>query len=254
MKKRLAILLLIASFAPAARAQLLWAASGIVGRDGRPWNGEVSLYSITTGMTFGERLRQTAVATNGQAGGSASGGGFEVATMPFSYFYRVVDGGKTFQSPPASQTTYFDPPELQMTQAYPNILELNFDDMPNMPAFQGWLMTYGEWAAENGLGEWDAKDAGGVANAFRYAFDEPEGGTAPGIQGLAFDDRGRPVIKTPPVVYTNGFSLDVQSADDMGWTENVVGHPLDESGETVVDGPDGGSRTRFYRIVATPKD
>lgn len=254
MKKRLAILLLTVSCATAAKAQLLWSASGIVGRDGRPWNGEVSLYSSSSGSSSGERLRQTALATNGQVSGRTSGGGFEVATTPCTFFYRVVDGGKTFQSHPASQTTYFDPPDLQLMQRYPNVLELNFADMQDVPRFQGWLMTYGEWAEENGLGAWDARDAGGVANAFRFAFDEPEGGSGLGIRSLAFDAGGRPVVGTAGVVYTNGFTLAVQAADDTGWTENVTSHPLDESGGTVIDEDVAASRTRFYRIVATPTD
>jgi hypothetical protein len=86
MKKRLAILLLTASCATATQAEIRWSVSGLVDRDGRPWNGEVSLYSIEYGRTSGERLRQTVLATNGQAGGSASCG--ELPPLPGTAMLR----------------------------------------------------------------------------------------------------------------------------------------------------------------------
>lgn len=251
MKKQLAILLLTASCATAAPGQLRWSASGIVGRDGRPWNGEVSLYSVPSGETYGERLRQTVVATNGQAGGSANGGGYEVSMLPFTYFYRVVDGGKTFQSTPASQTTYFDPPELEEMVTEPNILELNFFDMPYMSYFQGWLMTYGEWAGEHGIeGAWDEKDAHGVANVFRYLFDAPDG--VPSL-GIRVNEAGRVVVTTPPLVYTAGFLFLLVAADypdfeDWGHVQALL--PPAEDGENLIEEQTDGPR--FYCLKAQP--
>lgn len=251
MTKRLAILFLVALGVADAQAEIRWSASGIVGRDGRPWNGEVSLYSVTTGMTSGERLRQTVVATNGQAVGSADGVGYEVATRPVTFFYRLVDGEKTFQSGRASQTTYFDPPELEMMQAYPNIVELNFADMPGMPGFQEWLMTYGEWAGEHGIeGAWDEKDEHGVANVFRYAFDAPDG--VPSL-GARLDDQGRVVVTTPPLVYTKGFlfllaAADYPDFDDWGHVQALL--PLAEDGKNLIE--EQTSDPRFYRLKAQP--
>ena len=57
-----------------------------------------------------------------------------------------------------------------------------------------------------------------------------------------------------PMVYTNGFRFAVQAVNEKEWTANVVSHPLDGNGGTVVGEDDTGSRIRFCGIVATPTD
>ena len=55
------------------------------------------------------------------------------------------------------------------------------------------------WADENGVaGAWNEKDASGIANVFRYAFDKPIGAFSdPPLLGIAFNAEGRAVVKTP---------------------------------------------------------
>ncbi len=115
------------------------------------------------------------------------------------------------------------------------------------------LADYATWAAENGIsGAWDDTDADGIANVFRYAFGVAEGTDGLGILDLTFNDQGQVVVQTPPVVNSNGFGLSIATADDPAGTQNPTSHPLDSDGETVIDEPDTGSRTRFYRLKAAP--
>ncbi len=114
--------------------------------------------------------------------------------------------------------------------------------------------SYAEWAAETGIaGAWNEKDGDGVANVFRYAFDVTEGTDGMRILDLTFNDQGQVVVQTPPVVNSNGFGLSIATADDPAGTQNPTSHPLDSDGETVIDEPETGSRTRFYRLKARPE-
>lgn len=110
------------------------------------------------------------------------------------------------------------------------------------------LSGYEDWAAEKGLsGAWDARDANGVANAFRYVFDV----TDPDVQesdflGIAMGEDGRVVIMTPEVVNKGVFNLSVVASDSPDGTGNVVEYPLSSDGETAIDEVDATSR--FFRI------
>ena len=109
---------------------------------------------------------------------------------------------------------------------------------------------YDSWATENGVsGEWNAVDASGVANVFRYAFNKPSGAfTDPVLLDIAFNEQGKAVILTPPLVNTDGFTFTIEASDNVGGTGNAASYPLDASGETVID--ETGKTTRFFRLKA----
>lgn len=109
--------------------------------------------------------------------------------------------------------------------------------------------SYSAWAEANGLdGAWNAKDANGIYNVFRYAFGVAKGNfTETPLINIAFED-GKPVIKTPPVVNAYGFTFWVASSDVVDGTENVVNYPLDASGKTMIEG--NVRPTRFFRLRA----
>ena len=99
-------------------------------------------------------------------------------------------------------------------------------------------------------GDWDATDASGVANVFRYAFDEPEGELE--IFGrIAFDENGHAVVTTPPLVNGAGFTFTVVASDNLDGTGNVSRYELHPSGETVID--ETNKTARFFRLSATER-
>ena len=110
---------------------------------------------------------------------------------------------------------------------------------------------YADWAAANGVsGAWDETDALGVHNVFRYAFDKPTGAFAdPPLLDIAFDADGRPVVLTPPLATTRGFSFSLLATEDAAGTSNAVDYALDPSGTNAI----GGSiaPARFFRLKAT---
>ena len=114
--------------------------------------------------------------------------------------------------------------------------------------------SYAEWAAETGItGAWYEKDADGIANVFRYVFDVAEGTDGLRILDVTFDEQGRAVVQTPRVANSVGFDLSIATADDPGGGQNAASYPLDTDGETVIDEPETGSRSRFYRLKARPE-
>lgn len=105
---------------------------------------------------------------------------------------------------------------------------------------------YAAWATENGVsGDWDFVDANGVANVFRYAFDDV---SFDGVVILDFetDGNGKSTITTPPVVNGEGFVFTVVASDDVEGTESVETYPLDLSGTTIIE--EVPSNTRFFRV------
>ncbi len=118
---------------------------------------------------------------------------------------------------------------------------------------QGLMRTWGyaDWAAANGVsGAWDAIDALGVHNVFRYAFDRPAGAFEdPPLLSIFFDAEGRPVVLTPPLATTSGFSFSLLATEDAAGTSNAVDYALDPSGTNAI----GGSiaPARFFRLKAT---
>ena len=109
--------------------------------------------------------------------------------------------------------------------------------------------AYDDWAADKAVaGAWNAKDASGVHNVFRYAFDVPEGPvTNPPLISISFDASGNPVVITPPLVNGEGFALSILATDDLAGT-GAATFPLDADGETVI--PKTNSPTRFFRLKA----
>ena len=107
-------------------------------------------------------------------------------------------------------------------------------------------LRYADWAALHGLGAWDAADARGIHNVFRYAFNVPTGDFA--LLGIAFNDDGKAVILTPPLVNTSGFTFSVVVSDNVNGTGNSATYDLDASGETVIN--ETGKSRRFFRLRA----
>ena len=108
-------------------------------------------------------------------------------------------------------------------------------------------VTYSSWAAANGLsGAWDEKDANGICNVFRYVFNKPAGDfSETPLIGISFVD-GKPVIKTPVVVNTTGFTLSVMASDMADGTGNVTNYKLNASGETEIE--EAVKPSRFFRL------
>ena len=110
--------------------------------------------------------------------------------------------------------------------------------------------AYADWAALYGLGAWDAADASGIHNVFRYLFDVPTGAiTNPPLLSISFDASGNPVIHTPPLnPAASGFDISIVASDTLGGT--TTAYPLDPSGETTI--PQNGNATRFFRLQVFP--
>ena len=107
--------------------------------------------------------------------------------------------------------------------------------------------SYSSWAAANGLsGAWDAKDARGIYNVFRYVFNKPVGDfRETPLMGISFVD-GKPVIKTPAIVNSSGFTLSVVASDFVDGTGNVKNYAISASGETRIE--ETMKPSRFFRL------
>ena len=112
---------------------------------------------------------------------------------------------------------------------------------------------YENWAAANGVaGAWDATDASGIHNVFRYLFDVPAGAiTNPPLLDIAIEG-GNAVVITPPVSNTVGFTISVVESSDVAGAAVTRRKPLDATGRTVF--PMGSAASRFYRLSATEGD
>lgn len=114
--------------------------------------------------------------------------------------------------------------------------------------FPVWPGMYAMWADMNGVvGAWNATDANGIANVFRYAFDMPSG-TFSHITNITFNAAGKAIVTTPIVANTSGFTYSVVASDDVGGTENVATYPLSTDGTTLIDEPR--KPRRFFRLRA----
>lgn len=109
---------------------------------------------------------------------------------------------------------------------------------------------FSAWASANGIsGAWNDKDAKGIYNVFRYAFNKPTGAfTTPPMLDITFNAVGKAVVKTPPLVNSAGFAFTIEAADNVGGTGNVASYPLNASGETAIDETD--KVQRFFRLRA----
>ena len=117
-------------------------------------------------------------------------------------------------------------------------------------SFTGPAYTYADWAADNGVtGAWDATDARGIHNVFRYAFGKPTGAFA--LLGIAFNNDGKAVIVTPPLVNCSDFAISVVVSDNVDGTGNSATYDLDASGKTVIN--ETGKTRRFFRLRAVAR-
>ena len=115
------------------------------------------------------------------------------------------------------------------------------------------LLTYAVWAAANGTtGAWNATDASGVHNVFRYLFDKPSGTFEnPPLLSISFDASGRAVIHTPPLnPSATGFDISILATDNLHGT-GATTYPLDADGETTIPASD--KPARFFRLQAVEK-
>ena len=115
------------------------------------------------------------------------------------------------------------------------------------------LLSYGTWATENGVsGAWNATDALGVHNVFRYVFNVPTGAfTNPPLLSISFDAEGRAVIHTPPPnPLATGFDISILATDDLNGT-GATTNSLDASGTTTID--ETGKPSRFFRLRAVER-
>ena len=112
---------------------------------------------------------------------------------------------------------------------------------------------YETWAAANGVaGAWDATEASGIANVFRYVFNVPAGAfTNPPLLDIAIEG-GNAVVITPPVSNTVGFAVSVVESSDVAGAAVTRRKPLDATGRTLF--PMGSAASRFYRLSATEGD
>ena len=110
------------------------------------------------------------------------------------------------------------------------------------------LAAYKAWATANGVtGDWDAVDAYGIANVFRYAFNLPTGDFD--ILGITFDEYGYAVVLTQPIVNVDDtFVFTIVASDNPDGVGAVVEHPLDPSGVTVIG--ETPADKRFFHLHA----
>ena len=121
---------------------------------------------------------------------------------------------------------------------------LNLGDETVTGAFPS---AYDLWAAANGLGAWDATDAFGIHNVFRYAFDKPTGAfTNPPLLSITFDG-GQPIVLTPPLVNTNGYNFGLLAYDALTNVNPSAYWLLSPDGTNAVP---GNLPARFFRLGA----
>ena len=112
--------------------------------------------------------------------------------------------------------------------------------------------AYDIWAAANGVaGAWDATDANGVHNVFRYAFDKPTGAFEnPPLLSIHFEN-GSPVVVTPPLVNTDGYFFALLAYDALTNAVPSEGWQLSPDGTNAVP---GNLPARFFRLWAEERN
>lgn len=108
--------------------------------------------------------------------------------------------------------------------------------------------SYAAWATDNGVtGAWDATDANGIYNVFRYVFNKPTGAfTDPVLLSITFNELGKAVVVTPEIVNTDGFTIKILASDNVDGTGSVARYDLVTSGATVINESTTGKR--FFRL------
>lgn len=107
---------------------------------------------------------------------------------------------------------------------------------------------YEAWATANGItGMWN-ETSGGVYNVFRYVFDVTSGvfEETPLID-IAFED-GKVVVKTPPVVNSDGVTVSVVESSDVAGKTVTATKAVDAAGST--EFTKSAESPRFYRLKA----
>ena len=112
---------------------------------------------------------------------------------------------------------------------------------------------YETWAEAYGRGGPALVEGGGVENAFRYVFGEPDPAECfSPISGIESGTAGLPVLSFPPVVNTAGVSLKVLSTTNLAdWSSAAVSERdffVDVYGRMTMSDTDP---CRFYRLKAT---
>ena len=122
-------------------------------------------------------------------------------------------------------------------------------------AFDAWKAEQNAGGA-NLSGAWDATDANGVPNAFRYVFDRADAAFAGAvIIGFEADGEGAVDIQTLPIV--NGkefFTFTIVASDNADGTGNVMEYPLsvdDPEGITIIE--EEYNPNRFFRVKVDVK-
>ena len=107
---------------------------------------------------------------------------------------------------------------------------------------------YDAWAEDNGITGAMDETSGGVYNVFRYVFDVPSGAfeETPLID-IAFVD-GKVVVKTPPVVNSDGVTVSVVESSDVAGKTVTATKAVDAAGST--EFTKSAESPRFYRLSA----
>ena len=71
------------------------------------------------------------------------------------------------------------------------------------------------------------------------------------LLGIAFNDDGKAVILTPPLVNCSDFAISVVVSDNVDGTGNSATYDLDASGKTVIN--ETGKTSRFFRLRAVAR-
>ncbi len=130
----------------------------------------------------------------------------------------------------------------------PGLIEVTSGNTITITSVNG----YARWALDNNFtGAWDAKDALGIHNVFRYAFGKPTGAFInPPLISISLEN-GQPVVHTPPLVNGDDFAFSVVVSDNVNGTGNVAIYGLQPSGVTVIN--ETGKLRRFFRLRAVER-
>ena len=110
-------------------------------------------------------------------------------------------------------------------------------------------VAFSSWAEENSItGAWN-ETSGGIYNVFRYVFDVPSGAFADTpLLDIAFKD-DKVVVKTPPVVNSDGVTVSVVESSDVAGKTVTATKVVDATGSTEFT-KDSAAESRFYRLKA----
>ena len=114
-------------------------------------------------------------------------------------------------------------------------------------------VDYAAWAAAKGIaGTWNATDANGMHNVFRYVFGNATGAfTEQPLLSISFED-GQVVIHTPPLApVATGFDIAIVATDSLDGKGTSTEYSLNPSGRTEI--PVSSAPVRFFRLRVTER-